>query len=307
MQRMLRPLTRFALALAVLAPAPHAAAQDPSPEAPVVLAAGDIANCKILVGAVATGRLLDQVPSATILTLGDNAYESGTASEFAQCFGPTWGRNKDRIRPVLGNHDIRTKNGGPYFEYFGERAGPKGRGYYSFEIGSWHVIAMNSAIDTGPKSKQLEWLAEDLAAHPSDCILAYWHIPLFSSGPHGPTPQMIRRGRRSLTARADVVLNGHDHDYERFAPQDEFGKARPARDPRVRRGHGRRRRVRVRQDQPQQRGAEQRLLRRDQAHAEAWRLRLGVPARHRHVHRQGDRELHAQALAAVGRPLAPSR
>jgi hypothetical protein len=227
MQRMLRPLTPFALALAVLAPAPHASAQDPPPEAPVVLAAGDIANCKILVGAVATGRLLDQAPSATILTLGDNAYESGTANEFAQCFGPTWGRNKDRIRPVLGNHDIRTKNGGPFYEYFGERAGPKGRGYYSFEIGSWHVIAMNSAIDTGPKSKQLEWLTEDLAAHPSDCILAYWHIPLFSSGPHGPSPQMIPAWKALLAARADVVLNGHDHDYERFAPQDEFGKATP--------------------------------------------------------------------------------
>jgi hypothetical protein len=225
MRVMLRALVAVTFVLAALAAVP-AVAQDPSPDPPVVLAAGDIASCRILQGAVATGRLLDQ-HHGTVLTLGDNAYETGTAGEFEKCFGPTWGRHKERIRPVLGNHDIRTRNGAPFYDYFGELAGPKGKGYYSFAVGTWHVIAMNSEIDAGPRSAQMVWLAEDLAAHPTDCILAYWHTPVFSSGPHGPVPQMKPAWKALLAARADIVLNGHDHDYERFAPQDDTGTATP--------------------------------------------------------------------------------
>jgi hypothetical protein len=202
-----------------------AAAQEPPPDPPVLLAAGDIASCKMLSGAVATGRLLDQHPG-TIATLGDNAYEMGTATEFEQCFGPTWGRNKDRIRPVIGNHDVRTKNGGPFYDYFGERAGQKGKGFYSYELGTWHIIAMNSE-DPRIEGEQLKWLKADLAAHPSDCILAYWHSPVFSSGPHGSLPQMFPAWKALVAAGAEIVLSAHDHDYERFAPQDEAGKASP--------------------------------------------------------------------------------
>jgi hypothetical protein len=202
-----------------------AAAQEAPSGPPILLAAGDIASCKMLSGAVATGRLLDQFPG-TVATLGDNAYELGTATEFEQCFGPTWGRNKDRIRPVIGNHDVRTKNGAPFYDYFGERAGQKGKGFYSYELGTWHIIAMNSE-DPRIASEQLKWLTADLAAHPSECILAYWHSPVFSSGPHGPLPYMVPAWKALMAAGAEIVLSGHDHDYERFAPQDETGKASP--------------------------------------------------------------------------------
>jgi hypothetical protein len=222
MRGMLRQLLLLACALVSAVPA---GAQDTPPDAPVLLAAGDIASCKMLSGAVATGRLLDQLPG-TIATLGDNAYEMGTAREFEQCFGPTWGRNKERIRPVIGNHDVRTKNGGPFYDYFGERAGAKGKGFYSYELGTWHIIAMNSE-DPRIEGEQLKWLKADLAEHPSDCILAYWHSPVFSSGPHGPLPQMIPAWKALMSAGAEIVLSGHDHDYERFAPQDETGKALP--------------------------------------------------------------------------------
>jgi 3',5'-cyclic AMP phosphodiesterase CpdA len=215
----------LAAAICVLAAVP-ARAQDVAPPDPVVLAAGDIADCKILRGAIATAQLLDRLPG-TVLTLGDNAYESGLASEFEKCYGPTWGRHRERTRPAIGNHDIRTKKGEPYYDYFGEAAGPRGKGYYSFDLGTWHVVALNSEADTGAKGAQMAWLKDDLAAHPSDCILAYWHTPIFSSGPHGADVRMVPAWKVLLAARADVVLNGHDHDYERFAPQDEGGKATP--------------------------------------------------------------------------------
>lgn len=213
-------------ALALLLFQGAAAHAQESPDVPIVVAAGDIANCKLLQGAVATGQLLDRLPG-TVLTLGDHAYDSGMASEFEKCYGPTWGRHRERTRPAIGNHDVRTKKGEPYYDYFGERAGLRGKGYYSFDLGTWHVIALNSEADTGAKGAQMAWLAQDLAAHPSDCILAYWHTPIFSSGPHGPDVRMVPAWKALLAARADIVLNGHDHTYERFAPQDENGKATP--------------------------------------------------------------------------------
>lgn len=209
----------------VLAGVPALAQDTPSPD-PVVLAAGDIADCTLLRGAMATAGLLDRL-EGTVVTLGDNAYDSGLASEFEQCYGPTWGRHLARTRPAIGNHDVKTRKGEPYYDYFGERAGPRGKGYYSFDLGSWHVVALNSEIDTGAKGAQMAWLAQDLAAHPSDCILAYWHTPIFSSGPHGSDGRMVPAWKALLGARADIVLNGHDHTYERFSPQDEHGKATP--------------------------------------------------------------------------------
>ena len=207
------------------------AAQQPAPAtvpetAPVVLAAGDIARCSIIGGAMATSRLLDRLPG-TILTLGDNAYESGAPEEFEKCYSPTWGRHLDRTRPAPGNHDYRTRNAAGYFAYFGERAGPPGRGYYSFELGTWHVISLNSAIPVGPRTPQGKWLAQDLETHPTNCVLTYFHIPAFSSGPHGTDLDMRDLWRQLAEGGADVALSGHDHHYERFAPLDARGKPDP--------------------------------------------------------------------------------
>ena len=214
------------------APVPSPAAAPP--EAITLVGAGDIANCLIAggSGAIATARLLDQIPG-TIITLGDHAYQSGTAEEFRDCYGPRWGRFKDRTRPSPGNHDYLTNNGQAYFDFFGDAAGPKGRGYYSYDLGPWHIISMNSTVDASGRSEQMKWLKDDLAAHHTTCMLAYWHIPVFSSGPHG---QDLREAARMLDVwhvlyenGVDVVINGHDHDYERFAPQDPAGRADDAR------------------------------------------------------------------------------
>ncbi len=203
-------------------PAPAALPESP----PVVLAAGDIARCTIIGGAAATARLLDRL-AGTILTLGDNAYESGTAREFEKCYGPTWGRHLGRTRPAPGNHDYETRNAAGYFGYFGDRAGPPGRGYYSFDLGTWHIISLNSAIPVGPRSPQGRWLADDLQAHSGDCVLAYFHIPAFSSGPHGINLEMMELWRQLAAGGADVALSGHDHHYERFAPLDAGGRPDP--------------------------------------------------------------------------------
>jgi hypothetical protein len=203
-----------------------ATAQPVAPPAPVVLAAGDIADCSMLKGAIATGHLLDRL-EGTILALGDTAYESGRPEEFEKCYGPTWGRHRARTRPVIGNHEMVTKKGAPFYDYFGAAAGPRGKGYYSFQVGTWHLVALNSESDTGAKGAQMAWLANDLAAHASDCILAYWHTPIFSSGPHGADVRMVPAWKALVAAGAEIVLSGHDHTYERFAPQDENGRATP--------------------------------------------------------------------------------
>jgi hypothetical protein len=219
------------LTLMVLAVGSAVGAQQPEPvaptaAAPAVLAGGDIAGCYLLGGAVATARLLDRLPG-TVLTLGDNAYESGTPQEFEKCYGPTWGRHLERTRPAPGNHDYRTRNASGYFGYFGERAGPPGRGYYSFDLGTWHLISLNSTIPVGPRSPQGRWLAEDLATHPTDCMLAYFHAPAFSSGPHETEPPLRDLWRQLAEGGVDVALSGHDHHYERFTPLDGRGRPDP--------------------------------------------------------------------------------
>jgi hypothetical protein len=207
-----------------------AGAQDQEPA--VLVGAGDIANCEVTggSGAMATGRLLDQIPG-TVFTVGDHAYPSGAAKQFQDCYDPRWGRLKPRTRPAPGNHDYLTDKGKPYYDYFGENAGPERRGYYSYSLGTWHIVSLNSFIAADRKSPQIEWLREDLAAHQSECTLAYWHIPVFSSGPHGSetqtTTHMQEAWRVLYEHHAAVVINGHDHDYERFAPQNPDGKADP--------------------------------------------------------------------------------
>lgn len=206
----------------------------PSPPPPILplapaqtfVGAGDIAMCDA--NSEATARLLDTI-GGTVFTLGDNAYFQGTRQQFRDCYDPTWGRHRARTRPVPGNHEYESAGAAPYFEYFGANAGPPGLGYYSFDVGSWHAVALNSNIESAAGSAQVAWLRSDLAASGARCTIAYWHHPLFSSGPGGPSPKMHDVWRILHEAGADVVLSGHDHLYERFAPQDPDGGADAAR------------------------------------------------------------------------------
>jgi hypothetical protein len=211
------------------------------PEKPVekpviVVAAGDIATCSGT-GDEATAKLVGATDGATVLTLGDNAYPHGTAQDFEQCYEPTWGQFKERTRPILGNHEYETEGARGYFDYFGEATGDPDEGYYSYELASWHIVALNSncgeaEIRCGPGSAQTKWLKEDLAANADEgqCTLAYMHHPRFSSGEeHGSTPKLEPLWEALYEAGADVVLSGHEHNYERFAPQDPGGKADPQR------------------------------------------------------------------------------
>ncbi len=194
---------------------------------PVLIAAGDIASCASS-GDEATAQLLDALPGDVAL-LGDDAYESGTAAEFSNCYDPTWGRRKADTHPAPGNHDYVTANGAGYYGYFGAAAGDPARGYYSYDLGTWHIVALNSNCaeigGCGAGSPQEQWLRADLASDAAACTLAYWHHPRFSSGEHGSQAYMQPIWQALYDFGADVVLNGHDHDYERFAPQDPAGVA----------------------------------------------------------------------------------
>ncbi len=206
-------------AITVTPPAPPGASV-------VLVGAGDIANCGS--GAEQTARLLDNIPG-TVFTAGDNAYPDGAGARFARCYDPTWGRHKARTRPSPGNHDYGTGGAAGYFKYFGDNAGPAGRGYYSYDLGDWHIIALNSNIDMSAGSAQEQWLRADLAANPKDCTLAYWHHPRFSSGSHGSSTGPQPLWQALYEAGAEVVVVGHDHNYQRFAPQTPTGQADPQR------------------------------------------------------------------------------
>ncbi len=189
---------------------------------PVFVGAGDISSCDSSAGE-ATAALIKNVPG-TVFTTGDNAYPDGSLFEYFVCYGLTWGAFKNRTYPAPGNHDYHTPNAKAYFRYFGKRAGDPAKGYYSYSLGTWHIIVLNSHLPTNAGSAQEEWLRADLAAHPTVCTLAYWHNPLFSSGvTHGSDPQMRPLWQALYEYGADLVLNGHEHNYERFAPQDPDG------------------------------------------------------------------------------------
>lgn len=188
----------------------------------IVLAAGDIGVCGSA-GPAVTAKLLDQL-EGTILALGDLAYKSGSPAQFLNCYDPTWGRHKQRTRPVPGNHDYWTEKAAGYFEYWGARAGPPELGYYSFDLGDWHLIAINSILSGDAYFEQNRWLTEDLRRTRKRCILAYWHHPVFSSGKHGDDPHMLPVFEVLHDAGASIVLSGHDHIYERFSPQTPEGE-----------------------------------------------------------------------------------
>jgi hypothetical protein len=198
---------------------------------PVLIGAGDIASCNSL-GDEATAKLIDSIPG-TVFLAGDDAYDSGTAQQFAECYDPTWGRFKDRTRPAVGNHEYLTPKAEAYFKYFGAAAGDPTKGYYSYDLGTWHIVVINSNCSKiggcAAGSPQEQWLRDDLRAHPAACTLAYWHHPRFSSGEHGNTVAMEPIWQALYDYGAELVINGHDHNYERFAPQDPRGASDPMR------------------------------------------------------------------------------
>ncbi len=195
----------------------------------MLLAAGDISTCTNDFDE-ATARILDANPSGTVAVPGDNAYQNGSTSEYASCYHPTWGRHLSRTKPAVGNHEYQTPGATGYYAYFGAKAGDPAKGYYSYDLGAWHIIVLNSNIARDASSAQLQWLRSDLQANSGKtCTLAYWHHPRFSSGLHSNDATQSAFWETLYTFNADVVLNGHDHDYERFAPQTPSGVADDAR------------------------------------------------------------------------------
>jgi hypothetical protein len=179
-----------------------------------------------------TASLVEGIDPTVALTAGDNAYMAGTLSEYMTYYDPTWGRFKTKTRPSPGNHEYDSTGAQGYYDYFdgtGQSdgpAGPRGKGYYSFDVGSWHLIALNPHIDSSTGSPQEQWLRADLANHPGHCTLAYWHEPRFTSGDvHSNDTSVAPFWQDLYAAKADVVVNGHNHEYERFAPQNPDGIA----------------------------------------------------------------------------------
>jgi acid phosphatase type 7 len=208
----------------------------------VFIGSGDIGVCGVS-GDEATGRIVDSVLVAdsaaklesAVFTLGDNAYPSGPGGlkdDFPRCFSPSWGSKRimRAIHPAPGNHDYDSGSGGPYFAYFGARAGPTAKGYYSYDIAGWHLISLNSEVyfehgSAAEAKAQEDWLRKDLRDHRALCALAYFHRPLFSSGEHGGTREMRTVSDILYNGGVDLVLNGHEHHYERFLPQTPAGIA----------------------------------------------------------------------------------
>ena len=245
----MKRFTGFLIVLALLAPAcaqeptqatPQNPGQNTGQNAVTVVAVGDI-SCDPASAAynggkgkatachmVATANLTESLHPDAVLVLGDNQYENGTLQAYEQAYEPTWGRFKNITYPVPGNHEYNSGGAG-YYAYFGVRAGDPDKGYYSFDLGAWHLVALNSnckAIGGCEKdSPQERWLKADLAAHPAKCTLAFWHHPRFSSGIHNDDFALNDLWNDLNEAGAELVLSGHDHDYERFGPQDGNAQA----------------------------------------------------------------------------------
>jgi hypothetical protein len=183
----------------------------------------------------ATALLLDAVVAAnpgrvTGFVARDNAYDSGTLTEYNAYYDPTWGRHKAITKPVPGNHEYNTSGASGYYAYFGAAAGDPSKGYYAYDLGAWRVYALNSEIAHGAGSAQEQWLRTDLAAHAStQCVAAYWHRPRFSTANHGSDPGMAALFQALYDFNAELVVTGHDHNYQRFAPMTAAGVADPAR------------------------------------------------------------------------------
>jgi hypothetical protein len=213
---------------AVAAAEEAAAGRSPTVTYPQIVGAGDIASCSGSADS-ATAAILGRT-RGTVFTSGDNVYPDGTLSQFRSCYHPTWGRFKARTRPATGNHDYHTTGAAGFFDYFGSRAGPLRRGYYAYNLGTWRIYVLNSNCDVvscAAGSAQDRWLRANLAAYPRQCVLAIWHHPLFSSGQHGNDPAVKPLWDALYAARAEIVINGHDHNYERFERQTPTGAYSP--------------------------------------------------------------------------------
>jgi acid phosphatase type 7 len=203
----------------------------PSPSDPILIGAGDISSCANN-NDEKTAQLIDAVfasgATGRVVALGDVVYDTGTSAEFTNCYHPTWGRHRSRTSPAVGNHEYLTAGASGYFNYFGSLAGDPTKGYYSYNLGAWHIVVINSNCSRVGGchigSPQETWLKADLAANPRTCTLAYWHHPRFSSGRLGNWSSMGPIWQALYNFNADVVLVGHDHIYERFAPQNPSGQ-----------------------------------------------------------------------------------
>jgi acid phosphatase type 7 len=206
-----------------------------APQTFVMVGAGDIAGCNSS-GDEATAKLVTGVisenPGAVVFTLGDNVYSNGTSQEFTNCYDPSWGSFKARTRPVPGNHDYNTSNATGYYGYFGAKAGDPSKGYYSYNLGAWHIVVVNSncaaigGCETG--SSQEKWLRSDLKASSNTCQIVMWHHPRFSSGAeHGNADFMQDIWKAASENNVELILNGHEHTYERFTPMNAVGEADP--------------------------------------------------------------------------------
>lgn len=199
----------------------------PTPPTTVLLAAGDIGLCGSR-AAVETGQMLDGL-GGTIIGVGDLAYRSGTAHEFASCYDPVWGRHKEYTRPAPGNHEYESPGAQPYFDYFGSQAGPSGLGYYSFRSGDWLVLSLNSNVPVGSGTAQGQWIRTELTGNATRCTLAYFHHPLYSSGTNGDNARLAGLWQLLYEHGVDVIVSAHEHMYERYAPMSPDGQRNDAR------------------------------------------------------------------------------
>jgi 3',5'-cyclic AMP phosphodiesterase CpdA len=195
--------------------------------AEVLVGAGDIASCASK-GDEATAALLDRIPG-TVFTAGDNVYPNGTVDRYRRCYEPSWGRHRGRTYPTAGNHDYRVSRGAAYYDYFGARAGPRGQGYYTFTLGDWLIVMLNTNIATAGGSEQAAWLRGVLAGRAGKCEIVIGHHPRFSSGPHGSDRRMASLWRILYDGGVEMMLSGHEHFYERFAPMNAAGALDQAR------------------------------------------------------------------------------
>jgi hypothetical protein len=208
-----------------------------------VLSSGDVANCFNNIpgdpssgqhpgaGAVLTTNLIKSLlPVDDLIVQGDLAYESGTTAEFRDCYEPTWGQFRAFSHPAPGNHEYGTPGAAGYFAYWGAQAGPGGHGYYSYDLGPWHIVSLNSESDLAAGGAQAKWLRADLAGHATTCTLAFWHKPRFSNDAvHGDDPGVAPLFSILYDNRVDVLLQGHAHVYERWAELAPNGTPAPGR------------------------------------------------------------------------------
>jgi calcineurin-like phosphoesterase family protein len=214
-------------------------APGPPPPNRTLLTAGDVANCFTGpggdqhpgAGALETAALIKGLlPVDDLIVQGDLAYESGTATEFRDCYEPTWGQFKAFSHPAPGNHEYLSPGAAPYYAYWGTRAGPAGKGYYTYELGAWHIVSLNSEVDVAAAGEQAAWLRADLALHPTRCAIAFWHRPRWSNDlTQGDTPSLTDLYNILYDGGVDVLLQAHAHAYERWLELAPDGGVQPGR------------------------------------------------------------------------------